>query len=196
MLNTLIVDDRNMGLYGGLLHEQFRKRHALFAQQLGWDVPRSVHIERDQYDRDETVYVLVEEAGELIGYARLLPTTATVAYGSANFSYLVRDACQGKLPGIPSDILGEFEPPTSNEVWEMTRVEAQGRKSLIALFDAANGFLVSQGAVSAITFTRRSFSGILNSLGYETKILGRDVDYGGKPYCTMSTRLKQSAAGA
>ncbi|ATF18003.1 hypothetical protein D1820_05530 [Phaeobacter sp. LSS9] len=189
MQNVLIIDDKNMGLYGGLLHEQFRKRHALFAEELKWDVPRSAHIERDQYDRAETVYILIEEAGCLSAYARLLPTTARVNYGSTSFSYLVRDACLGKLPGIPSDILEGQDPPSSSDVWEMTRVEAKGRKSLVSLFDAANAFLTSQGAKRAITFTRRSFSGILNSLGYETDILGRDVDYSGKSYCSMMTIL-------
>ncbi|MFV1464660.1 acyl-homoserine-lactone synthase [Phaeobacter sp. JH57H2] len=189
MQNVLIVNDKNMGLYGGLLHEQFRRRHALFAEELKWDVPRSDCIERDQYDRADTVYVLIEEAGNLTAYARLLPTTARVNYGSTSFSYLVRDACLGKLPGIPSDILDGQDPPSSESIWEMTRVEAQGRTSLTALFHAANSFLTSQGAQRAITFTRRSFSGILNTLGYETEILGRDVDYSGKPYCSMITNL-------
>ncbi len=189
MQNVLIVNDTNMGFYGGLLHEQFKKRYALFAEELAWDVPRSTLIERDQYDRAETVYVLIEEAGNLTAYARLLPTTARVNYGTESFSYLVRDACLGKLPGIPSDILDGRDPPSSADTWEMTRVEAQGRKSLVALFKAANAFLMSIEASHAITFTRRSFSGILNSLGYETEILGRNVDYGGKPYCSMMTKL-------
>ncbi|UWQ34603.1 hypothetical protein K3555_09005 [Leisingera sp. M527] len=192
MQNVLIVDDKNMGIYGGLLHEQFRQRHALFAEELAWDVPRSSQIERDQYDRAETVYVLIEEGGRLTAYARLLPTTASVNYGSAAFSYLVRDACLGKLPGIPSDILEGQDPPRSDGIWEMTRVEAQGKKSLVALFEATNAFLVSRGAHSAITFTRRSFAGILNKLGFRTEILGREVDYGGKPYCSMMTTLISS----
>jgi hypothetical protein len=72
----------------------------------------------------------------------------------------------------------------------MTRVEANDRRNLVALFEAANKYLTSVGAKSTITFTRKSFAGILNRLGYETEILGPDCSYEGKPYCAMGTQLR------
>lgn len=189
MRNILIVDENNCGCYGALLQEHFKKRFDLFAGTLEWDIPRGRVSERDQYDRAETVYVLVEEGGQVTGYARLLPTTARVSYGRAEFSYLVRDAALGLLPGIPSDLLAGASPPSSEEVWEMTRVEAMNRKSLEALFYAANQYLVSEGASSAVTFTRSSFASILNRLQFPTEILGPEVTYGGKKYCALQTNL-------
>ncbi|MFC4214033.1 acyl-homoserine-lactone synthase [Pseudophaeobacter arcticus] len=190
MINAIVVDEKNSGLYGGLLQAQFQRRYELFAENLGWDIPRSTRIERDQYDRAETVYILLEEDGVLSGYARLLPTTAQTRYGTAGFSYLVKDAEAGLLPGIPTGILSGVAAPVSSEVWEMTRVEANDRRNLEALFEVANRYLKSVGARSTITFTRKSFAGILNRLGYATKILGPDCSYAGKPYCAMATQLQ------
>lgn len=190
MINAIVVDEKNSGFYGGLLQAQFQRRYELFAETLGWDIPRSNKTERDQYDRAETVYILLEEDGGLSGYARLLPTTAETRYGSVGFSYLVKDASSGLLPGIPSGILRGEDAPVSSEIWEMTRVEANDRRNLVALFEAANRYLTSVGAKSTITFTRKSFAGILNRLGYETEILGPDCSYEGKPYCAMGTQLR------
>lgn len=189
MINAIVVDEKNSGFYGGLLQAQFQRRYELFAESLGWDIPRSTKTERDQYDRAETVYILLEEAGVLSGYARLLPTTAKTQYGKAGFTYLVKDAEAGLLPGIPPGILDGSPAPVSSEVWEMTRVEANDRRSLVALFEAANQYLKSVGAKSTITFTRKSFAGILNRLGYKTEVLGPDCCYSGKPYCAMATQL-------
>lgn len=52
-------------------------RYRVFVEQLGWKLPsEDEKFERDQYDRDDTVYVLGRDAnGEICGCARLLPTT-------------------------------------------------------------------------------------------------------------------------
>ena len=111
MWNRIVVTDQNRGVYGALVHDHLRKRRLLFHEKLGWDIPRSAHIEQDQYDRAETVYILVERGGLVEGYARLLPTLARVSYGSVEFRYMMRDATLGLLPGIPPSILGARPAP-------------------------------------------------------------------------------------
>ena len=136
MWNRIVVTDQNRGVYGALVHDHLRKRRLLFHEKLGWDIPRSAHIEQDQYDRAETVYILVERGGLVEGYARLLPTLARVSYGSVEFSYMMRDATLGLLPGIPPSILGARPAPQAEGVWEISRVEAAGRGGFAgAVFD-------------------------------------------------------------
>ena len=190
-MNRVIVTDKNRGLYGGLLQEQFRQRRDLFVGDFGWSIPSTTVIESDQYDRVDTVYVIIEDEGRVVGYARLLQTTSRVRYGTSEFSYMVRDAALGILPGIDPGILPDQTPPSSVETWEMTRVEARDRKSLAAIFDTASLFLSAQGATHTITFTRQSFSGILNKLGYRTTELGPRFDYGGQAFCVLSTRVSK-----
>jgi len=189
MKNALIVDHSNRGIFGWLMNEQFRQRRELFVGDLSWDIPCTELIEMDQYDRAETTYILIEEAGQLVGYARLLPTTARVSYGSNSYSFLVRDAAAGMLPGIPSEIIPLQDVPVSPSVWEMTRVEAKDRRSLELIFSTASEFLTGLGVERTITFTRRSFRTMLDRLGYPTTIAGPEVVYGGKPYCVLSTLL-------
>ena len=194
MLNSIVVTPQNKGIYGALVSEQYRMRHALFVDQLGWDIPRFARFEMDQYDRVDTRYLLIEDTGALVGYARILPTTTSVRYGTCDFSYLVRDAVEGKLPGIPRSILDPNALPRSSEVWEMTRVEARDRNVLAELFGIANRFLCSEGATGTITFTRKTFARILSGLGYPTRIAGPQVMYGGKHYCVMTTELRSPKA--
>lgn len=66
-------------------------------------------FERDQYDRDDTVYVVGrDEAGSICGCARLLPTTRP---------YLLKDL-------FPSLLAQGMDAPESPAVWELSRFAA------------------------------------------------------------------------
>lgn len=194
MKNTIIVTEKNRGIYGGLLHQQFCKRKQIFVDQLDWKIPSNETLECDQYDRHDTVYVLVEEGGELVAYGRLLPTTSSVQYGRETCSYLVRDAVLGALPGIPPEIYEKDLLPSNETVWEMTRVDAKDPQALFALFEATNCYLVGNGAKETITFSRKSFAKILTRLGYTTSVVGPSIVYGRKEYCVLKTLLNAPAA--
>lgn len=186
MWNRIVVTDRNRGVYGALVHEHLRKRRVLFFEKLGWDIPRSDYIEQDQYDRAETVYILVERGGVVEGYARLMPTTARVSYGSVEFSYMVRDATLGLLPGIPVSILGARAAPQAAGIWEVSRVEAAGKGALQALFLTIAEYMEQVGAEELLAFTRKNFGAIVRGIGFEAAEIGAHVDYGGRPYCAIS----------
>ncbi len=88
-----------------------RYRHQIFVEQLGWDLPLGeAAIERDQYDRDDTVYVVArDDEGTLLGCARLLRTTSP---------YMLKDLFSGLLdPQMPA--------PESPYVWELSRFAAR-----------------------------------------------------------------------
>lgn len=85
-------------------------RHRIFVEQLGWRLPcADGRFERDQYDRDDTVYVLAHDESEAIcGCARLLRTTRP---------YLLQEL-------FPALLAPGMEPPRHPSVWELSRFAA------------------------------------------------------------------------
>lgn len=80
-------------------------RHKVFIELLGWDMPVQDGLERDQFDHEDTVYVMARnDSGAVCGCARLLPTTSP---------YLLSEVFPQLLNGVT--------PPCSPEVWELSR---------------------------------------------------------------------------
>jgi len=85
--------------------EMFKYRYNVFIEKLGWDLAVPPYIEKDQFDHEDTMYVVAkEEKGEIAGCARLLPTTAP---------YLLEKVFPELLNGLP--------PPKSADIWEISR---------------------------------------------------------------------------
>ena len=86
-----------------------------------WDVTATGNQEFDQYDTPQSRWLAVhDDQGDVLASVRLTPTTAQ----SGIYSYLMKDAQQGLLDEVPTDLL--FEPaPVASEIWEMTRVYVQ-----------------------------------------------------------------------
>lgn len=190
-MNTIIVTSSNLGCYGWLFQQHLMQRKKRFVEEMAWDIPHDEHVERDQYDRHDTTYVLLEEHGALVGYARLLPTTSHAQYGQARFTYMVKDACEGLLlPGIPQDIYEGGQPPVDDRIWEMTRFQTRDRRAMSTLFRVAADYLRSIGAKGTISFTRTAYSAILSASGLPTTKMGPEVRYpDGKTYCVLETDL-------
>jgi acyl homoserine lactone synthase len=92
------------GYYGRVAHY----RHRVFVEQLGWRLEARDGAEADQFDRADTVYVMVEdEAGNIAGCARLLQTTRP---------YLLAEVFPQLLNGLA--------PPSDPTVWELSRFAA------------------------------------------------------------------------
>jgi acyl homoserine lactone synthase len=99
-------------------------RHRIFVEQLGWKLPGAdARFERDQYDREDTVYVVAhdDESGAICGCARLLPTTRPYLLQEL-FPFLLAE-------GLPS--------PTAHDVWELSRFAANPAMSNVASDDCA-----------------------------------------------------------
>jgi acyl homoserine lactone synthase len=80
-------------------------RHSIFVDRLGWDLPIKNGKENDQFDRDDTVYVIAKNKdGDVAGCARLLPTTSP---------YLLKDVFPELMNGTPI--------PSDKDIWELSR---------------------------------------------------------------------------
>jgi acyl homoserine lactone synthase len=90
-------------------------RYRVFVEQLGWQLPtEDAQFERDQYDRDDTVYVFARDAREEIcGCARLLPTTRP---------YLLQEI-------FPHLLAEDMPAPRSSDIWELSRFAASADDS-------------------------------------------------------------------
>jgi acyl homoserine lactone synthase len=83
-------------------------RYRVFVEKLGWDLQTHDGLEVDQFDRDDTLYVVALDADDdVIGTARLLPTTRP---------YLLAE--------VFPQLLGTSALPHSPAVWELSRFAA------------------------------------------------------------------------
>ena len=72
-----VVTAENRSLYRDELEAIFRLRHAIYADQRGWDMFRRADGRQvDRYDTDEAIYLIAIESGRgVVGGCRLFPTT-------------------------------------------------------------------------------------------------------------------------
>lgn len=88
------------------LDQMFRLRYRIVVGEWNWDIPGIEHgYDKDQFDTDETVYVIVHnEAGELVATSRINPTTR---------------------PHMMSELFADYcnlQPyPVGTDVWECSR---------------------------------------------------------------------------
>jgi acyl homoserine lactone synthase len=155
-----------------LVSDYMRLRKAVFFDQMAW--PLYVHdgLEYEQYDSLHAVYVIAHEAGQVIGGARLLPTSHQMGNGRLTYSYMIRDACRGLLPGLPSDLC-EVPPLVNGGTWELTRLVANGRPNVgVAILDAANRWLREAGGKECLFLAPLRLRRMAELLGYAPRMLG------------------------
>lgn len=104
-----------------LLKEYHKLRKIAFVDDLGWDVPHYDGYEYDQYDGPRATYILSARDGKCIGGCRVMRTDGRQLIGTTSYSYMLRDAQKGLLPGIPADMC-DTELPSDRDAWELTRV--------------------------------------------------------------------------
>jgi len=167
-------------------------RYGVFVEELGWDLPTPAGSERDQFDREDTVYVVAEdEKGQLAGCARLLPTTR---------NFLLGEVFPQLMNGLPV--------PCSPEVWELsrfstrpgdigtglTREEQRNRFRLLfrVLVEAAMG----RGATRLITFTALGVERILRQIGIHSHRVGPPQPIDGKPVIALWIELDEQTTQA
>ena len=131
----------------GVIKDYLSLRSTIFTRQKGWQVWLPTNNDLDQYDQHDAVYVIAQDdvTGAVLGGARLLRTDR---YGSAanGLSYMIRDACLGRLPGLPRDLCDDV-PPQDALTWEVTRFVSDGTKHVpLSLLNAGYSFLRSERA--------------------------------------------------
>ena len=161
--------------YGSAFYDFLKLRKRFFVDQLGWDIPHDDEVEMDQYDNPTAYYSLVLRDGEVVAGIRAMPTTAQ--WGS--HTYMLRDAVDGKLIGIPGDIIPEAT--VARNVWEATRVvisdelttHADRSLSLSLILDGVVEEAKRRGATEIMALCPPSFARTLRQLGYGAQPIGQ-----------------------
>ena len=183
--------------YGGAFCDYLRLRKRFFVDELGWDIPHDDELEMDQYDNPRTHYSVVLRGNRVLGGARVMPTTG--GWGPA--SYMVRDAYQGRLDGIPQEVM-----PTdvaSTELWECSRLviadDLDRHEKAEALDHVVAGLVEvaeAHGARELMTLSTLAVLRALRGLGYDVHRMGeRYRDPGdGRLYAVMSMPVHRAEA--
>lgn len=71
-----VVTAENKHLYEKEMIDQFRIRHEIYVEELGWEALRRPDgLERDPFDTDDATYLLAIEENRVVGGSRFTPTT-------------------------------------------------------------------------------------------------------------------------
>ena len=160
--------------HGAAFYDFLGLRKRFFVDQLGWQIPHDEEVEMDQYDNPHAFYSLVLREGRVVAGIRAMPTTAR--WGEA--SYMLRDAVEGKLAGIPEDIVAEAV--VSPTVWEATRVvisdalstQADRAFALGTILDGVVEEARAHGGRRIIALCPPVFARTLRGLGYDVELIG------------------------
>ena len=137
------ISAMNRHLYEDVLEQHFSLRHEIFVEERGWEtLRRPDRREIDNYDDDDTIYLLALEGRRVVGGHRLYPTTKP-SMMSEIFPHLAA------VKGCPSDPL----------IWEWSRYfvvrDRRDGDLNLQLMAAVQEFCLGQGIaqVSAIMET-------------------------------------------
>lgn len=164
-----IVYGNSTNLNPELMNSAARYRHKVFIEKLGWQLNCHDLLENDQFDRPDTVYVIAKnDQDEVVGIARLLPTTRP---------YLLGDVFPQLLNGT--------QPPYSKDVWELSRFAAVDFKAphttvmgqfsssqTIELLNAAIECARRHGAKRLITVSPVGVERLMRKLGLHARRAG------------------------
>lgn len=153
----------------GIYREQAAYRQKVFIENLGWDLHAPDGLEKDQFDRPDTYYVVArDEEGAVCGCARMLPTT---------HPYLLSEV-------FPQLMNGAI-PPSSPEIWELSRFAAVDLNSAdpsplrqmssevaISLLQAAIDFAAQHGVKRLITVSPLGIERLLRNARFRSHRAG------------------------
>lgn len=173
-----VVKGRQDDLPAGLYSKVANYRHRVFVERLGWRLQTFGDTEQDQFDRDDTVYVISKDEHEdITGCARLLPTTRP---------YLLGEVFPQLLNGMPI--------PNSPDVWELSRFAAVDFNTNISsalrqfsspitlsLLHESIGIATENGAKRIITVSPIGVERLLHHLGVHAHRAGPPMIIDGHP---------------
>lgn len=149
-------------------------RHRIFIERLGWTLPVEDGVERDQFDHEDTLYVMTRDSeGEICGCARLLPTSAP---------YLLSEVFPHLMAGAPV--------PRSSDVWELSRFAAaavehnapvDARINTRCLLAESVRIAAAHGAKRLITVSPLGIERLLHRMGVHAHRAGPPMLAEGKP---------------
>jgi len=173
------VCNSRQGMPAGLCHSLSVYRRKVFIDRLGWALPSEDDCEQDQFDRDDTVYLVAQDnVGEVIGCGRLLPTTG---------SYLLQEVFPQLLNGI--------SPSSSFTVWELSRFAAGDLRSAASarrehlaerLMLKALRYCFRRGVRQLLAVTTLAVERLMLRAGVDLQRLGPPSMSGGQPVLAVT----------
>ena len=155
-----------------LVNEYLKLRKEVFVDRLEWPLFHAEELEFEQYDSFDTVYVIATLNGVTVGGARLRRANQVSGKGQLQYSYMIRDACLGILPGLPDNLCYEV-PSMDTSMWEITRMVVKGPREISRMILAkVNEFLSEEGAETVLFLGSPAFKRMANSLNWPVKQLG------------------------
>jgi acyl homoserine lactone synthase len=171
---TVVRTPRGFHRYD-LVRSFLQLRKEVFIDKMDWPLYQYDAIEFEQYDTFNAVYIIAHEGAHVVGGVRLIRTDHEIGTGKIKYSYMIRDAYNGHLPGMPTDICFE-KPPTDQKIWELTRLATlPGADVARDLLHAANHFLVKEGAERCLFLGPPAFLRMAKSMGFVPARLGPTV---------------------
>lgn len=149
-----------------------KMRKRVFVDKKSWPLHHVEDIEFEQYDTFDTTYVIAHDDGKVLGGARLRRTDKGSGGGAVNYTYMIRDACLGLLPGMPTNLCYEL-PPMDEKVWELTRLVADPATGAAErILEYVNKYLYSLGAKRCLFLGPPAFLRVASRLGWSPRALG------------------------
>lgn len=160
---------------GKLVMQLASYRRKVFVERLGWELQVADGLEFDQFDRDDTVYVVAQDdAGLVTGCARLLPTIRP---------YLLGKVFPQLMHGQPT--------PHSPLIWELSRFAAMDLQApapkpsdqfssplAVGLLSASLRCAAQHGAQQVITVSPLGVERLLRKAGFRARRAGAPVKVG------------------
>ena len=189
-MKNITFDLSRLHLHGSAFFDYLGLRKRFFVDALGWDIPHNDDVEMDQYDNPLAYYSLVLRDGEVIGGARVMPTTSR--WGA--HTYMLRDAAAGKLPDIPGQVMtADIEDA---KVWECTRLvisddvtgHADRSLCLSLIVDGLVTVAARNGGQELISLSPVTLMRALRQLGYSASRIGEPYSNAadGRKYAVLS----------
>jgi acyl homoserine lactone synthase len=181
-------DFKKFDLVTGFL--KFRK--SIFVDRMAWPLHHSDGIEFEQYDTfSDTAYVIAHIKSEVVGGARLKRTDKLTGNGKVQYSYMIRDAHLGLLPGMPNELCYK-DPPVDQSCWELTRLASEPISGLSErILEAANDYLFSIDASECLFLGPPAFLRMAAKLGWTPKPLGAIVKNDDGRFLAFSCPVRQ-----
>lgn len=167
------------------LNQIFSYRYSVFVERLKWNLPHAAAgLEVDQFDHDNTCHVCLRDAGAIVGYARLLPTTEP---------YLLSE--------VFPELMNGAVIPRSSAVWEISRVSsldlrspsARGRQAdlggLRTVLRAAVQCALEHDVTSLVSVSAVAMERVLSRLGVNASRVGPTMHLHGHSVVALRLEL-------
>ncbi|TGN40854.1 hypothetical protein E4L95_21625 [Paracoccus liaowanqingii] len=174
----------------------FRLRKQIFVDRMAWPLHHAEGIEFEQYDTFDTVYVIAHQDGRAVGGARLKRTDCSFGGGTVRYSYMIRDAHLGLLPGMPTNLC-HGEPPVDPQSWELTRFAALPLPGLAErILEASNTHLHRLGASDCLFLGPPAFLRMATRLGWTPRKMGDLVGNDDGKFLAFACAVRQPQMAA